>query len=115
MNFLLYLLQVHIALTLLYIVYKAISTRNTHFTARRLLLLCILLFAVTYPLYRIPGIAATLPASLQFELPELQITPAETTGMPAQLDPCRMAAWLYGGIALLLVLRMGVALVSVIG
>ena len=115
MNFLLYLLQVHIALTLLYIVYKAISTRNTHFTARRLLLLCILLFAVTYPLYRIPGIAATLPASLQFGLPELQITPDETTGMPAPLDPCRLAAWLYGGIALLLVLRMGVALVSVIG
>ena len=56
MNLLFYLLQVHIALTLLYIAYRTLFARDTHFVARRLLLLGMLLFTVSYPFYRIQPI-----------------------------------------------------------
>ena len=79
MNFLLYLLQVHIALSLLFVVYKALSARNTHFTARRVLLLGILLFALVYPLFRLPGgVSDALPAELQITLPAVRYRPTNS-------------------------------------
>ena len=113
MNFLLYLLQVHIALSLLFIVYKALSTRNTHFTARRVLLLGILLFALVYPLFRLPGAAGMLPAELQITLPELQVKPGGTGGRP--LSVYQILAGVYGCIALMLGLRLAVRLLSIVG
>lgn len=113
MNFLLYLLQVHIALSLLFAVYKALSARNTHFTARRALLLGILLFALAYPLFRLPGVSDTLPAELQITLPELQVKPGGTGDRP--LSPYQVVAGVYGGIALLLGLRLAVRLLSIVG
>ena len=113
MNFLLYLLQVHIALSLLFIVYKALSTRNTHFTARRVLLLGILLFALVYPLFRLPGAAGMLPAELQITLPELQVKPGSTGGRP--LSAYQILAGVYGCIALMLGLRLAVRLLSIVG
>ena len=114
MNFLLYLLQVHIALSLLFIVYKALSTRNTHFTARRVLLLGILLFALVYPLFRLPGgVSDALPAELQITLPELQVKPGGTGDRP--LSPYQFIAGVYGGVALLLGLRLAVRLLSIVG
>ena len=115
MNFLLYLLQVHIALTLLYMAYKALFSRDTHFAMRRFLLLGILLFAITFPLYRIPVIGQAVPQVLQVSLSELQVSPTDENATPATLDLYRLAAWLYGGIALLLGLRIGVRLISIIG
>lgn len=113
MNFLLYLLQVHIALSLLFVAYKALSARNTHFTARRVLLLGILLFALVYPLFRLPGVSDTLPAELQITLPELQVKPGGTGDRP--LSPYQAVAGVYGGIALLLGLRLAVRLLSIVG
>ncbi len=113
MNFLLYLLQVHIALSLLFIVYKALSTRNTHFTARRVLLLGILLFTLVYPLFRLPGAAGMLPAELQITLPELQVKPGSTGGRP--LSAYQILAGVYGCIALMLGLRLAVRLLSIVG
>ncbi|HIX26241.1 MAG TPA: M56 family metallopeptidase [Candidatus Barnesiella excrementigallinarum] len=114
MNFLLYLLQVHIALSLLYIAYKAISARNTHFGARRILLLSILLFALFYPLCRTLDMTTAIPSVLQFTLPEVQITPTHTpAGSSGQLSPYRLAAGLYIGITLLLILRMVIRLLSI--
>ena len=114
MNFLLYLLQVHIALSLLYIAYKAISARNTHFGARRILLLSILLFALFYPLCRTFDMTTAIPSVLQFTLPEVQITPTHTPARSSgQLSPYRLAAGLYIGITLLLILRMVIRLLSI--
>lgn len=113
MNFLLYLLQVHIALSLLFIVYKALSTRNTHFTARRVLLLGILLFALVYPLFRLPGVSNALPAELQITLPELQVKPDGSGDRP--LSAYQVVAGVYGSMALLLGLRLAVRLLSIVG
>lgn len=115
MDFLLYLLQVHIALSLLFIAYKALSARNTHLVTRRALLLGILLFTLTYPLYRLPSVADAIPHTLQFTLPELSIAPAAAAQTPVSFDPYRLGAWLYGGIALLLGLRMVIRLLSIVG
>ena len=114
MNFLLYLLQVHIALSLLFVVYKALSARNTHFTARRVLLLGILLFALVYPLFRLPGgVSDALPAELQITLPELQVKPDGSGDRP--LSPYQFIAGVYGGVALLLGLQLAVRLLSIVG
>lgn len=113
MNFLLYLLQVHIALSLLFVVYKALSARNTHFTARRVLLLGILLFALVYPLFRLPGAAGMLPAELQITLPELQVKPDGSGDRP--LSAYQVVAGVYGSMALLLGLRLAVRLLSIVG
>ena len=115
MDFLLYLLQVHIALSLLFIAYKALSARNTHLVTRRALLLGILLFTLTYPLYRLPSVADAIPHTLQFTLPELSIAPAAAAQTPVSSDLYRLGAWLYGGIALLLGLRMVIRLLSIVG
>ncbi len=115
MDFLIYLLQVHIALSLLFIAYKALSARNTHLVTRRALLLGILLFALTYPLYRLPSVADAMPHTLQFTLPELSIAPAAAAQTPASFNLYRLGAWLYGGIALLLGLRMVIRLLSIVG
>ena len=115
MDFLLYLLQVHIALSLLFIAYKALSARNTHLVTRRALLLGILLFTLTYPLYRLPSVADAIPHTLQFTLPELSIAPAAAAQTPVSFDPYRLGAWLYGSIALLLGLRMVIRLLSIVG
>ena len=115
MDFLLYLLQVHIALSLLFIAYKALSARNTHLVTRRALLLGILLFTLTYPLYRLPVVADAIPHTLQFTLPELSIAPAAAAQTPVSFDPYRLGAWLYGSIALLLGLRMVIRLLSIVG
>ena len=115
MDFLIYLLQVHIALSLLFIAYKALSARNTHLVTRRALLLGILLFALTYPLYRLPSVADPMPHTLQFTLPELSIAPAAAAQTPASFNLYRLGAWLYGGIALLLGLRMVIRLLSIVG
>ncbi|MCR8910517.1 M56 family metallopeptidase [Barnesiella sp. ET7] len=115
MDFLIYLLQVHIALSLLFIAYKALSARNTHLVTRRALLLGILLFALTYPLYRLPSVADAMPHTLQFTLPELSIAPAAAAQTPASFNLYRLGAWLYGGIALLLGLRMVIRLFSIVG
>lgn len=115
MDFLIYLLQVHIALSLLFIAYKALSARNTHLVTRRALLLGILLFALTYPLYRLPSVADAMPHTLQFTLPELSIAPAPTVQASVSFDLYRLGAWLYGGIALLLGLRMVIRLLSIVG
>lgn len=115
MNFLLYLLQVHIALTLLYIAYKALFSRDTHFGTRRVLLLVILLFTITYPLYHISIIGQAVPQVLHFSLSELQVSPTGSNAAPATLDLYRLGAWLYGGIALLLGLRMVIRLLSIVG
>ncbi len=115
MDFLLYLLQVHIALSLLFIAYKALSARNTHLVTRRALLLGILLFTLTYPLYRLPSVADAMPHTLQFTLPELSIAPAAAAQPPVSFDPYRLGAWLYGSIALLLGLRMVIRLLSIVG
>lgn len=115
MNFLFYLLQVHIALILCYALYKGLFTRNTHLAARRALLLGIMLFAVAYPLLRIPGMERAIPATLQIALPELPITPAAPAQPPVALNLYRLAAWFYGGMALLLGLRMTVRLLSIVG
>lgn len=113
MNFLLYLLQVHIALSLLFVVYKALSARNTHFTARRVLLLGILLFALVYPLFRLPGVSNALPAELQITLPELQVKPDGSGDRP--LSAYQVVAGVYGSMALLLGLRLAVRLLSIVG
>ena len=115
MDFLIYLLQVHIALSLLFIAYKALSAHNTHLVTRRALLLGILLFALTYPLYRLPSVADAMPHTLQFTLPELSIAPAAAAQTPASFNLYRLGAWLYGGIALLLGLRMVIRLLSIVG
>ena len=115
MDFLIYLLQVHIALSLLFIAYKVLSARNTHLVTRRALLLGILLFALTYPLYRLPSVADAIPHTLQFTLPELSIAPAPTVQASVSFDLYRLGAWLYGGIALLLGLRMVIQLLSIVG
>ena len=61
MAFLLYLLQINIALSLLYLCYKVLFSQNTFFGLRRLILISIVLFSTTYPWYDIPDIDPIRP------------------------------------------------------
>ena len=115
MDFLLYLLQVHIALALCYALYKGLFNHNTHLVARRLFLLSILLFAVVYPLFRIPSMERVLPSTLQFALPELRVGASEIPEATSGPNLYQLAAGVYGGIAGLLVLRMMVRILSIVG
>ena len=78
MAFLLYLLQINIALSLLYLCYKVLFSQNTFFGLRRLILISIVLFSTTYPWYNIPDIDPIIPAHLQITLPEVLYSMGET-------------------------------------
>ena len=78
MAFLLYLLQINIALSLLYLCYKVLFSQNTFFGLRRLILISIVLFSTTYPWYDIPDIDPIIPAHLQITLPEVLYSMEET-------------------------------------
>ncbi len=112
MNLLFYLLQVHIALTLLYIAYRTLFARDTHFVARRLLLLGMLLFTVSYPFYRILPIETALSATLQFSLPEVRVGPG-TASDTTPFTPYTWVAWCYTAIVLLLMLRSTIGVMSI--
>ena len=78
MAFLLYLLQINIALSLLYLCYKVLFSQNTFFGLRRLILISIVLFSTTYPWYNIPDIDPIIPAHLQITLPEVLYSMGES-------------------------------------
>ena len=83
MAFLLYLLQINIALSLLYLCYKVLFSQNTFFGLRRLILISIVLFSTTYPWYDIPDIDPIIPAHLQITLPEVLYSMGETVPQKA--------------------------------
>ena len=105
MAFLLYLLQINIALSLLYLCYKVLFSQNTFFGLRRLILISIVLFSTTYPWYDIPDIDPIIPAHLQITLPEVLYSMEETVPQKA-FDIYPLIAYLYGGICSLFLLRM---------
>ena len=83
MAFLLYLLQINIALSLLYLCYKVLFSQNTFFGLRRLILISIVLFSTTYPWYNIPDIDPIIPAHLQITLPEVLYSMGKTVPQKA--------------------------------
>ena len=97
MAFLLYLLQINIALSLLYLCYKVLFSQNTFFGLRRLILISIVLFSTTYPWYDIPDIDPIISAHLQITLPEVLYSVGETVPQKA-FDIYPLIAYLYGGI-----------------
>lgn len=70
MAFLLYLLQINIALSLLYLCYKVLFSQNTFFGLRRLILISIVLFSTTYPWYNIPDIDPIIPTICKLHFPK---------------------------------------------
>ena len=94
MAFLLYLLQINIALSLLYLCYKVLFSQNTFFGLRRLILISIVLFSTTYPWYDIPDIDPIIPAHLQITLPEVLYSMGETVPQKA-FDIYPLIAYLY--------------------
>ena len=113
MAFLLYLLQINIALSLLYLCYKVLFSQNTFFGLRRLILISIVLFSTTYPWYDIPDIDPIIPAHLQITLPEVLYSMEETVPQKA-FDIYTLIAYLYGGICSLFLLRMFLRIASII-
>lgn len=113
MAFLLYLLQINIALSLLYLCYKVLFSQNTFFGLRRLILISIVLFSTTYPWYDIPDIDPIIPAHLQITLPEVLYSIGETVPQKA-FDIYPLIAYLYGGICSLFLLRMFLRIASII-
>lgn len=113
MAFLLYLLQINIALSLLYLCYKVLFSQNTFFGLRRLILISIVLFSTTYPWYDIPDIDPIIPAHLQITLPEVLYSMEETVPQKA-FDIYPLIAYLYGGICSLFLLRMFLRIASII-
>ena len=113
MAFLLYLLQINIALSLLYLCYKVLFSQNTFFGLRRLILISIVLFSTTYPWYNIPDIDPIIPAHLQITLPEVLYSMGETVPQKA-FDIYPLIAYLYGGICSLFLLRMFLRIASII-
>ena len=113
MAFLLYLLQINIALSLLYLCYKVLFSQNTFFGLRRLILISIVLFSTTYPWYDIPDIDPIIPAHLQITLPEVLYSMEETVPQNA-FDIYPLIAYLYGGICSLFLLRMFLRIASII-
>ena len=113
MAFLLYLLQINIALSLLYLCYKVLFSQNTFFGLRRLILISIVLFSTTYPWYDIPDIDPIIPAHLQITLPEVLYSMGETVPQKA-FDIYPLIAYLYGGICSLFLLRMFLRIASII-
>ena len=113
MAFLLYLLQINIALSLLYLCYKVLFSQNTFFGLRRLILISIVLFSTTYPWYDIPDIDPIIPAHLQITLPEALYSMGETVPQKA-FDIYPLIAYLYGGICSLFLLRMFLRIASII-
>ena len=113
MAFLLYLLQINIALSLLYLCYKVLFSQNTFFGLRRLILISIVLFSTTYPWYDISDIDPIIPAHLQITLPEVLYSMGETVPQKA-FDIYPLIAYLYGGICSLFLLRMFLRIASII-
>ena len=113
MAFLLYLLQINIALSLLYLCYKVLFSQNTFFGLRRLILISIVLFSTTYPWYDIPDIDPIISAHLQITLPEVLYSMGETVPQKA-FDIYPLIAYLYGGICSLFLLRMFLRIASII-
>ena len=113
MAFLLYLLQINIALSLLYLCYKVLFSQNTFFWLRRLILISIVLFSTTYPWYDIPDIDPIISAHLQITLPEVLYSMGETVPQKA-FDIYPLIAYLYGGICSLFLLRMFLRIASII-
>ena len=113
MAFLLYLLQINIALSLLYLCYKVLFSQNTFFGLRRLILISIVLFSTTYPWYDVPDIDPIIPAHLQIRLPEVLYSIGETVPQKA-FDIYPLIAYLYGGICSLFLLRMFLRIASII-
>ena len=113
MAFLLYLLQINIALSLLYLCYKVLFSQNTFFGLRRLILISIVLFSTTYPWYDIPDIDPIISAHLQITLPEVPYSMGETVPQKA-FDIYPLIAYLYGGICSLFLLRMFLRIASII-
>lgn len=117
---LIYFVKVNIAIALFYAFYRLFFCRDTFFVWRRTVLLCFFVIASLYPLLNIQEwvkesqpMTAMVTLYTENVMPQLVISPQETSTAWQELLPQVMSAT-YWGVVLILSLRFLVQLASII-